>query len=165
MNIEERARKHPINEDLLPSEERRNEGPYALCECDQRVPCNPCVTSCPTGAVSLQNINDTPEVEFEKCMGCNQCVSSCPGLACFVIDETYSDDSALVTIPYEFLPLPDEGDVVRGLDRKGNFVSEVKVKKVDGAGEDGKTKVITIVVPQESVHRIRNIEIGEENHG
>ncbi|MBS3787636.1 4Fe-4S dicluster domain-containing protein [Candidatus Bipolaricaulota bacterium] len=154
-----------LTDDLLPSVERRKEGPYALCECHQRIPCNPCLTSCPTGAVSLDSINDTPEVDFDKCAGCKQCVSACPGLACFVIDETYSTDSALVTIPYEFLPLPEEGETVNGLDRKGNFVKEVTVKNIDSFSDNGKTKVITVIVPQEAVHQIRNIEIREENHG
>ncbi|MBS3788764.1 4Fe-4S dicluster domain-containing protein [Candidatus Bipolaricaulota bacterium] len=165
MNIDEQTTNQPLNGDLLPSEEKRKEGPYALCECHQSIPCNPCVTSCPTGAVSLDNINDTPDIDFDKCVGCSQCVSACPGLACFVIDETYSDDSALITLPYEFLPLPEEGETVEGLDRKGDFVSEVTVQNVEDAGENEKTRVITIIVPQEAVHRIRNIEIREEHHG
>ena len=36
---------------LLPSEERRKKGPYAIFECFQQIPCNPCYTACRFGAV------------------------------------------------------------------------------------------------------------------
>ncbi len=43
----------------------------------------------------------------------------CPGLAIFIIDETYSETEATVLLPYEYLPLPKEGDYVTGLNRGG----------------------------------------------
>lgn len=145
--------------DLLPSPERREEGPYAVCECHQEIPCNPCVTSCPTGAITQDTINSTPDIDFDQCVGCRECVTACPGLACFVIDETYSEQKALVNIPYEFLPLPEKGESVTGLDREGNEVTEVQVKRVDDRESLNGSNVITIVVPKDKVHHIRNIKI------
>lgn len=47
---------------ILPSEERRQKGPYALFECFQNIPCNPCYTACKFNAVKpLTTITDTPE--------------------------------------------------------------------------------------------------------
>jgi sarcosine oxidase subunit alpha len=61
-----------------------------IIECPQRIPCNPCHTSCPTGAVkAFKDINDQPEIDYEKCTGCARCVAVCPGLACFVVDLTW----------------------------------------------------------------------------
>ena len=79
-----------------------------IIECPQRIPCNPCHTSCPTGAVMpFADINDTPRIDYTKCTGCTMCVAKCPGLACFVVDLTYGGpDEALMKLPYEMLPVP-----------------------------------------------------------
>lgn len=66
------------------------------------IPCNPCHNELPTGAVvEFKDINDQPEIDYEKCTGCGMCVAKCPGLACFVIDLTFSEDKALLKLPYE----------------------------------------------------------------
>ena len=38
---------------ILPPQEawEKKKGGYVVIECPQRIPCNPCATSCPTGAV------------------------------------------------------------------------------------------------------------------
>ncbi|SKC39535.1 4Fe-4S dicluster domain-containing protein [Maledivibacter halophilus] len=150
-------------EKLLPSAERRKKGPYAIFECFQEIPCNPCFTSCRVGAVeAFEDINHIPKVHHEKCSGCGLCVSACPGLACFVIDETYSDTEVLIKIPYEFLPLPKTGETVNGLDREGNIVTEVKVIKVQNNKKLDNTNVITIAVPKKFMLDVRNIQVGRE---
>ena len=101
-----------------PSEERLKKGPVAVVECFQEIPCNPCETSCPQKAIVVgQDINALPRVDHSKCNGCTICVSRCPGLAIFVIDQKYSEAESAVTMPYEFLPLPQKGDTVEALDR------------------------------------------------
>ncbi len=93
-----------------PSEERLKKGPVVIVECFQEIPCNPCETSCPRKAIVVgDNINDLPKVDHDKCNGCTICVSRCPGLAIFVIDATYSETESAITMPYEFLPLPEKG--------------------------------------------------------
>ena len=50
-----------------------------IIECPQRIPCNPCHTSCPTGAVMpFEDINDTPKIDYAKCTGCAMCTEVCP---------------------------------------------------------------------------------------
>jgi Fe-S-cluster-containing hydrogenase component 2 len=145
----------------LPSEERRKKGPYVVIECFQRIPCNPCYTACKVGAVrEFEDINDLPEVDYEKCTGCGLCVSSCPGLACFVIDETFSEDKALIKLPYELLPLPEVGDVLDALDREGNIVGKAEVVKVQSGKKLDCTSVISISVPKEQCMIVRNIKLG-----
>ncbi len=145
----------------LPSDERRKKGPYVVIECFQRIPCNPCYTACKVGAVKeFEDINDLPEVDYEKCTGCGLCVSSCPGLACFVIDETYSEDEATIKLPYELLPLPEVGEVLDALDREGNVVGKAKVVKVLSNKKLDCTNVITIAVPKEQCMVVRNIKLG-----
>lgn len=150
-------------ENKLPSMERRKKGPYAVFECFQEIPCNPCFTACKTGAVeTLEDINEIPQIHQEKCSGCGLCVSACPGLACFVIDETYSDGEILLKLPYEFLPLPEVGSTVDALDREGNIVGKAKVIKVQNHEKLDHTNVITIAIPKKFLLDVRNIQVGRE---
>lgn len=154
----------PTPEDLAkvsPSKERLSRGPVAIIECFQRIPCDPCYAACKRGAIKeFKDINDLPEIDFELCNGCGVCVSECPGLAIFVVDQTYSEKAALVKIPYEFLPLPEKGEVVDALDRKGETASKARV--VDVLKFKDKTYVISIAVPKELSMDIRNITVRRE---
>jgi len=137
----------------LPSKEHLEKG-VAIIECIQEIPCDPCVASCPVNAISMKNINALPVVDFEKCIGCGKCVGSCPGLAIFVIK--IKDDEALITLPYEFLPVPEVGDTVKTLDRWGKIRCDGKVKRFH---KKGKTMVITIKVRKDLAMEIRNIRV------
>lgn len=131
-----------------------------IIECPQRIPCDPCHTSCPTWAVlPFKDINDTPKVDYSKCTGCAMCVAACPGLACFVVDLTYGgEDQALMKLPYEMLPVPRKGEVVQCLDREGNVVATGEVVAVLEPRRD-KTRVVHVVVPKDLVMRIRAIRV------
>lgn len=154
--------KHGIPEKELidrtfPSEERRKSGPYAVIECWQRIPCDPCVASCPFGCIApMEDINDLPELDQESCNGCGNCIAQCPGLAIFVIDETWSEDRALIRIPHEFVPLPEKGQIVTALDRAGKFAATTEVIRV--VKTKSGTPVIHIAVPKELIREIRAIK-------
>jgi Fe-S-cluster-containing hydrogenase component 2 len=118
-------------------------------ECFQEIPCNPCETSCPRQAIIVgSDINTLPRVDYDKCNGCTICVSRCPGLAIFVIDQGYSETESAITMPYEFLPLPEKGQVVEGLDRQGNPCCQAKVLRVINTKAQDKTPLITLAVPK-----------------
>ncbi|HHY04457.1 MAG TPA: 4Fe-4S binding protein [Thermoanaerobacterales bacterium] len=154
----------PTTEDLetrIPPKERLAKGPVVMIECFQEIPCNPCNTACKQGAIQeFKDINDKPEIDYDNCTGCGLCVSKCPGLAIFIIDETYSDKEATVSLPYEFLPLPKEGQEVDLLDRGGNKVSQGKVVKIRNGKYEDRTPVITVAVPKELSMVVRNIRVG-----
>ncbi len=135
----------------LPSDDQLKKG-VAIIECVQEIPCNPCVAICPVGAISMKDINDLPRVDFNKCTRCKQCVSICPGLAIFVVK--IKDDKAFVTLPYEFLPVPKVGDIVKALDREGKPKGNARVVKVN---QKDKTTVITIEVDKDLAMEVRNI--------
>jgi len=154
------------SEDLIkavtPSESRRKKGPIAIIECFQSIPCNPCYTSCKRGAIKeLKNINDIPEIYEDKCNGCGLCVSKCPGLAIFVIDESYSETEAIVRIPYEFLPLPEEGSYVTGTDRDCHAVCRAKVIKVQVHKSQDRTAIVWLEVPKHLSMRVRGFKISD----
>lgn len=149
-------------ESVTPPAERRGRGPVVMVECLQKIPCNPCATACARGAIARrEDINDLPVVDFEKCNGCGVCISRCPGLAIFVMDETFSDAETLVKLPYEFLPLPKEGDYVTGLDREARPVCRARVVKVLIGKAQDKTPVVSVAVPKEMGLVIRNIRLDD----
>jgi Fe-S-cluster-containing hydrogenase component 2 len=137
----------------------RHKGGLVIVECPQRIPCNPCNTSCPTGAITaFEDINDVPGIDYGKCTGCAMCVAKCPGLACFVADLTFGDGVALMKLPYEMLPLPSKGDSVACLGRAGEKVCEGRVENVTEPLRD-KTKVVHVSVPSDKVNDVRAIRV------
>lgn len=157
----------PTDDDLkevIPSKIRLAKGPVVIIECFQKIPCDPCAFSCKLGAIKLfKDINDLPQVNFDKCTGCGICISSCPGLAIFVIDENYSEKEALIKLPYEILPLPQKGEEVYALDRAGETVGKAKVIKV--LKIKNKTNIISISVPKNMAMKIRSIRVGDKGNG
>jgi len=140
-------------DDLLqiPSEEQMQRG-VAVAECIQRIPCNPCVDACPVNAITMEDINSPPIIDFDKCTGCTRCVGVCPGLAIFVVK--ISEEKGWVTIPYEFLPVPKEGEIVDVLDRRGEVVGTGKITRVR---KQGTTWVVTVEAERDKVMDVRNI--------
>jgi len=151
----------PTPEDIervTPSVQRRARGPVAVVECLQEIPCDPCAEACRVGAISpFSDINHLPSIDHEICTGCGLCISACPGLAIFVVDESYSDEEAVVRLPYEFLPRPEKGDRVTGLDRRGEPRGEFQVVRVQAGKAFDRTAVVWLAVPRELCMEIRAI--------
>lgn len=147
---------------IFPELARINKGPVAIIECFQNIPCNPCTTACRRNAIAdMEDLNELPILNTDICNGCGICISKCPGLAIMVVDGSFSDSEALFKIPYEFLPLPKEGDVVEGLDRAGEHLTFVKVIKVVNSKSFDKTPVIHVSVNKEFLYEFRNIRLGD----
>lgn len=145
---------------VLPTEERMSQGPVAVFECFQEIPCNPCESSCFRGAVNIgEDINTIPQVDHNICNGCSSCVGACPGLAVFIVDKSGSGDTGKLTIPYEFSPLPNEGDMVLGLDRSGIPVAECEVVKVRNNQRLDRTALITVELSKEKINLVRFIKV------
>ncbi|RLF44473.1 MAG: ferredoxin [Thermoplasmata archaeon] len=145
----------------LPSEERLRGKPVAVPECPQRIPCTPCKEICPTDAIKMDNPNDIPVVDYDKCIGCSLCVQICPGLAFFMVQ--YRGDKARVTMPHELLPLPKRGEEVILLNRKGEEIGKGKVVLIIPRDKSvGDTPVVTVEVPLELAWEARAIKVVRE---
>jgi len=146
--------------EVCPPDGRFSKGPVAIAECFQEIPCNPCVKACNRSAIAMPgDINDLPRVDFEACNGCGLCISLCPGLAIFVVDKTYSDDTSLVKLPFEYVPVPKAGERVRGLDRGGNELGSFEVIRVSSGGKKNMTYTVSVAVPHELAMEVRGIKI------
>lgn len=142
----------------FPPIERINKGPVAVVECYKEIPCNPCETACRFSAINIgEDINNIPVLNEDNCTGCAICLSKCPGLAIMVVDGSKSDTTVQVKLPYEFLPLPIAGEIVKGLDREGKIVADVKVIQVQNPKSFDRTPVVTIEADRSILYKIRNI--------
>ncbi|MEE4606610.1 MAG: FAD-dependent oxidoreductase, partial [Desulfobacteraceae bacterium] len=102
----------------------KEDGVFPIFHCYQEVPCNPCTSVCPVGAVKTEGdkITGLPYmVDLDLCTGCASCVAVCPGLSVTMVDYRQDRQHPLVTLPYE---------VWRDQVREGQ---KVPVTDIDGA--------------------------------
>jgi len=143
-----------------PSLKRLQGGPVAIIECIEEIPCDPCESACPAGAIKIgSSITNLPVLDEDKCTGCGLCISSCPGLAIFVLSLNYTDESALVSFPFEFLPLPKVGEEVSAIDREGRTVCKGKVVKILNKRNQDYTPVVSISIPRKYALVVRGISV------
>jgi len=143
------------------TEVQKDTGPVgklrAVIECPQAIPCNPCETSCPSGAISVGgNINGIPHIDYSKCTGCGVCVMKCPGLAIFMVQE--KKDYSVVGIPYEMLPIPEKGTKVQLLNRDGVHVADGEIENVV-INRREKTHIVYLRVPKGYENEVRYFRI------
>jgi len=142
------------NDNLMMPTEKQFEKGVAITECIQDIPCNPCVDSCPVHAISMKDINAPPVVDYDTCIACGNCVGVCPGLAIFVVKKL--DTTAEITLPYEFIPVPNKNQKVNAHDRKGTIVDTGIVKQVR---KKGRTYIVTIEIQKKYAMDIRHISV------
>ncbi len=132
-------------------------GVHPVMECTQNIPCNPCQDACKKGCISIgSNITSLPiVVDGSECINCGMCVASCSGQAIFLVDEDCGDGTATVTLPYEFLPLPEAGTKGKGLGRDGKAICDAEVVSVKTNKAFDKTNLLTIRVPKEYAMKAR----------
>ena len=130
----------------------------AIIECPEQIPCNPCVQACPFDAISIAGgITALPILDPGLCTGCGSCVPRCPGMAIYVLNRNYAPGKAALAIPYEFLPLPIEGQTAEVVDRRGGYVCQGQVAKIRIVKDYDRTPVITVRFPVEYVDAARFI--------
>jgi hypothetical protein len=83
------------------------------------------------------------------------CVASCSGQAIFLVNEDYEKEYAAVTLPYEFLPLPQKGDKGKALDRSGKPVCDAEIVEVRSSKAYDHTNLLTMKVPADMVMEAR----------
>ncbi len=121
----------PIVSREKPMEE---EGVMPVFHCYEEVPCNPCTSVCPEGAIRTErdDIRGLPYmVDGAKCKGCMNCVAVCPGLAVTLVDYRKDNEHPLVTLPYEiWRDRVEVGENVPVTDEDGAILGYFPVEKV-----------------------------------
>ena len=126
-----KARPGAVITEEIPADET---GVFPIFHCSQEIPCNPCTSICPKGAIKIEgdDILGLPTFDESACIACEQCVAICPGLAVTLVDYRKKDaQGVVVSIPYEFPKAKiKEGDMVTVLDTLGAVLGHVPVVKV-----------------------------------
>ncbi len=143
---------------------KRMKGIHPVIECTQNIPCNPCQDACPKHCIRVgENITALPAIEpGAKCSGCGMCVAHCPGQAIFLVNEEYEDGFAAVTMPYEFYPLPQAGDMGVALSRSGATICAAEVLSVKSAPAFDRTILLTVKVPRKFAMKARFYKPGKD---
>ncbi|MBK8792744.1 MAG: FAD-dependent oxidoreductase [Holophaga sp.] len=146
----------------IPDEDK---GVFPIFHCSQEIPCNPCTSICPKGAITIEgsDILGLPMFNEEDCIACEQCVAVCPGLAITLVDFRRLDETdAIVSIPYEFPGSSiKEGDIVTVLDTLGTPLGNVPVVKVRSPKFADHALLVKVKAPPEIAKLIAGIRVQE----
>ena len=142
---------------------------FPVLHCSQEIPCNPCTSVCPQGAIFIDedDIRHVPDYIAAQlgveCIACEKCVNICPGLAITLVDWRRDEDFALVTIPYEFeRGSIHTGDVVTVTDTAGEVLGNVEVVRTRAGKATDRTIMVKVRVPREIATRVAGIRVQEE---
>ncbi len=131
----------------------------AVIHCPQRIPCNPCETSCPFGAIVVgEDISAIPIFYAEKCRGCGLCVAACPGIAIRLLGNADQAGNATVVIPYEYLPVPTDGDTLVLTDEMGADIGEGVLQKTAKPNKHDATILLYITAPAQIAQKTYGIK-------
>lgn len=81
----------------------------------------------------------------------------CPGLAISVIAFRKDSGTTVLSIPYEYFPLPETGSTVHAVDRAGQYVCDAQVLRVLPRDERRSTCVIKISFPEKYAYQVKSI--------
>jgi sarcosine oxidase subunit alpha len=120
---------------VVPREKpKEEEGVVPIFHCFQEVPCNPCTSVCPEGAIKTEGdkITGLPYMaDVNLCKGCMNCVFVCPGLAVTLVDYRKDKKRPLITLPYEvWREKVEKGQKVPVTDEDGAILGYYPVEKV-----------------------------------
>lgn len=151
METSERMKKKKYSVNM----KRLKKGPVAVINCPEEIPCNPCETVCPSGAIRVgEPITNIPVLDEERCTGCGRCIPVCPGLAISVLNYNYNDENATLTVPYELFPLPEKGTEITAVDIKGRAVTKATVIKVVPPEKNNRTALVTFSFPKKYYKKV-----------
>lgn len=138
-----------------------NEKYTPIMHCYQEIPCNPCISVCPSGSIKLEealgSIMDLPYYTGEECTRCGMCIAVCPGLAISVAKKLYGE-WAEVVLPHEFIPTFHESEFVPLTDTEGNVLEKGEVVKIQ-FNKKYKTYLITFKVLLDNAAKIAGIRV------
>ncbi|MGM0484748.1 MAG: FAD-dependent oxidoreductase [Candidatus Krumholzibacteriota bacterium] len=140
---------------------------YPIIRCVQEIPCNPCVDSCPRGAIIIDDdtIMGLPRFEGE-CIGCMKCVTSCPALAVTLVLPSEKKKMSRVVIPYELSrDFISTGGEVTTVDMDAEVVGRGKITDFKEAPGDNKRLLVTLEVPETEAEKVAGIRVFEPEEG
>jgi sarcosine oxidase subunit alpha len=142
-------------------------GVMPVIHCLQEIPCNPCITVCPSESIRAEGdpLMGLPSYVGGEggCSGCLKCVTICPGLAITLVDYRKDQDLPEVTVPYEVSNFPvKKGEKVRTVDINGGVLGYMEVTAVLN-NKKNKTQLIKIRAPKALAKKVVSFRIQDES--
>ncbi len=132
--------------------------------CIEPIPCNPCETSCPFGAITIgSDITNLPVVHEDLCRGCGICLAVCPGLAIRLLQMDNGNNRAIVAFPYEYHPLPQKGDLVTVVNMEGLPLGQGTVTRLQKPIKNDPTQLVFVEVDPSIAQEVRSMERLKDN--
>jgi NADPH-dependent 2,4-dienoyl-CoA reductase/sulfur reductase-like enzyme/Fe-S-cluster-containing hydrogenase component 2/bacterioferritin-associated ferredoxin len=150
-----------IDSIIIPADE---DGVMPIIHCVQEIPCNPCITICPTNSILIKDdpILGLPYYEG-SCIGCGKCVTICPGLAITLVDFRKNKEFPIVTLPYEVSNHKVEiGEKVHCDDIDGNMLGDFEIIDIVDLKINNKTVLIKVRVPKNIAKKVVSFTIQKE---
>ncbi len=138
------------------------QGVFPVFHCAQEIPCNPCASICPKGAIRIEggDLLGVPSFDGQDCLACEKCVAVCPGLALTLVDYRKQAGEALVTLPYEFPGNTLQvGQAVTVLDTLGQMLGNVPVVAVREPDFADHAALVKVRAPAAIAKRIARIRV------
>jgi NADPH-dependent 2,4-dienoyl-CoA reductase/sulfur reductase-like enzyme/Fe-S-cluster-containing hydrogenase component 2/bacterioferritin-associated ferredoxin len=152
-------------------EERRTppakeDGVFPIFHCYQEVPCNPCTSVCPAGAIRTENdaITGLPYmIDLDACTGCASCIAVCPGLSVTMVDFRGDPQHPRVTLPYEvWRERVEVGKKVPLTDNDGAVLGYFPVEKVTSRRKYPGTLLVRLKVDRAVAKTVVGIWVQEQ---
>ena len=144
----------------------REQGVFPIFHCYQEVPCNPCISVCPVGAIRTERdeITGLPYItDLDTCTGCGSCVAVCPGLSMILVDYRDDPEQPLVTLPYEiWRGRVEVGQKVPVTDVDGAILGYYPVEKISTRRKYPGTLLVQIKVEKKAAKAAMGIWMQEE---
>jgi NADPH-dependent 2,4-dienoyl-CoA reductase/sulfur reductase-like enzyme/Fe-S-cluster-containing hydrogenase component 2 len=141
-------------------------GVFPIFHCDQEVPCNPCTSVCPVGAIRTEDdeITGLPYItDLDACTGCGNCVAVCPGLSMILVDYRGDLEHPLVTLPYEiWRERVEVGQKVPVTDVDGAILGYYPVEKISTRRKYPGTLLVQIKVNKKAAKAAMGIWVQEK---
>ncbi|MBW2015301.1 MAG: FAD-dependent oxidoreductase [Deltaproteobacteria bacterium] len=144
----------------------REEGVFPVFHCYEEVPCNPCTSVCPQGAIRTEGdrLTGLPYMEdLSLCKGCLNCVAVCPGLAVTLVDYREDPENPIVTLPYEvWRERVEEGSQVPVMDEDGALLGHYSVVKVQSMKKYPGTLLVQVSMDRKTAKQAAGIRVLEK---
>ncbi|MBD3370064.1 FAD-dependent oxidoreductase [Candidatus Fermentibacteria bacterium] len=138
-----------------------SEGVFPVLHCNQEIPCNPCITSCPLELIRTEGHPILGIPEFEgKCSGCLRCVAICPGLAVTLVDYRKDNQRPGVVVPFELGEWRlREGESMDLTDMKGEVLGKGMLRRVTKAPGSPQTLLLHLDVDASFANRVAGVRV------
>jgi sarcosine oxidase subunit alpha len=136
-----------------------------VLHCAQEIPCNPCVSVCPKGVISIpgDSLLGKPQIAKHECIGCNKCVFICPGLSISLADYRDDPNNPVVSLAYEVYNYEyKKGDQVLLTDYEGNPLQEAAIIDTVLNKASGKTQIVKVRVPRGIAKKVAGFNVQRE---